>query len=99
MTGLDIFALIVLLVLVGAVVAIWVILGMYPGKIARERNHPQADAIAVCGWWGVITMGLLLPVAWIWAYTRPVVRTTDQSDSAGVYDPGRESQDAEGSKS
>ena len=58
---LNIFALIVLLVLIAAVVAVWVILGMMPGKIARERNHPQADAINVCGWWGVITMGILLP--------------------------------------
>jgi amino acid transporter len=71
MTALDIFALIVLIVLAAAVIAIWAILGMMPGRIARERNHPQADAINVCGWWGVITMGLLLPLAWIWAYTKP----------------------------
>jgi len=71
MDGMTIFALIVLLVLIVAIVAIWIVLGMLPGKIARQRNHPQADAINVCGWWGVITMGLLLPVAWIWAYTNP----------------------------
>ncbi len=75
MTALDIFALIVLIVLAAAVIAIWAILGMMPGRIARERNHPQAEAINVCGWWGVITMGLLLPLAWIWAYTKP--RKTD----------------------
>ena len=75
MIALDIFALIVLIVLAAAVVAIWAILGMMPGRIARERNHPQADAISVCGWWGVITLGLLLPIAWIWAYTKP--RRTD----------------------
>ena len=71
MTALDIFALVVLIVLAAAVIAIWAILGMMPGRIARERGHPQAEAINVCGWWGVITMGLLLPVAWIWAYTKP----------------------------
>jgi amino acid transporter len=75
MNALDIFALIVLIVLAAAVIAIWAILGMMPGRIARERNHPQAEAINVCGWWGVITMGLLLPLAWIWAYTKP--RKTD----------------------
>ena len=64
------FALFVLLVLAASVLAVWVILGMMPGRIARSRNHPQADAIAVCGWWGVITMGILLPVAFVWAYTR-----------------------------
>ena len=69
MTGLDIFALIVLIVLVAAGLGIWALLGAYPGKIARERKHPQADAIAVCGWWGAITLGILTPVAFIWAYT------------------------------
>ena len=71
MTGLNVFALIVLLVLVGAGIAVWVILGMLPGRIARSRNHPQTDAINMCGWWGAVTMGLLSPVAYIWAYTNP----------------------------
>jgi len=71
MTGLDIFALIVLIVLVAACLGIWAMLGAYPGKIARQRNHPQADAIAMCGWWGVITMGILTPLAFIWAYSNP----------------------------
>ena len=53
MTVLDVFALIVLIVLVAAAVGTWIILGMLPGKIARQRNHPQAEAINVCGWWGV----------------------------------------------
>ncbi|MDH3671060.1 MAG: DUF3302 domain-containing protein, partial [Gammaproteobacteria bacterium] len=76
MSALDIFALIVLLALLGAAIAIWVILGMMPGKIARSRNHPQAEAINVCGWWGVITMGILMPLAFIWAYTNPPDRKT-----------------------
>lgn len=71
MNPLDIFALVVLIVLVLAVLAIWAMLGMYPGKIARQRNHPQADAIAVCGWWGAITLGILTPLAFIWAYSNP----------------------------
>ena len=68
---LDAFALLVLLVLAASAVAACVVLGMMPGRIARARRHPEADAISVCGWWGVITMGLLLPVAYIWAYTNP----------------------------
>ncbi len=71
MTGLDVFALLVLVVLIVAVVGIWIILGMMPGKIAAKRNHPQAEAINMCGWWGVITLGILLPLAFIWAYTKP----------------------------
>ncbi len=76
---MDIFALIILITLAVFAVVVWAILGMMPGKIARQRNHPQAEAINVCGWWGVLTMGLLLPVAWIWAYT-------NSKDTAGTTD-------------
>lgn len=68
---LDVFALLVLLVLVGSIVFAAVVVAILPGRIAKSRNHPQADAIAVCGWWGLITLGILLPVAYIWAYTNP----------------------------
>jgi hypothetical protein len=71
MTGLDIFALIILLVVLLTIIGIALALAMAPGRIARGRGHPQADAIAVCGWWGLLTAGVLLPLAWIWAYTKP----------------------------
>ncbi len=76
---LEIFALIILVVLLASIIGGWLLLGMLPGRIARKRNHPQADAIAVCGWCGVITMGLLCPLAFIWAYTE-VNRTDGESD-------------------
>ena len=71
MKGLDIFALIVLIVLFIAVIGAWVLLGMMPGRIAQDRNHPQAEAINICGWMGAITMGILSPIAFIWAYIVP----------------------------
>jgi hypothetical protein len=67
---LDIFALIVIGVLIGFVIWVIVKLGPLPGSIAMQRGHPQADAIKVLGWVGVITLGLAWPVALIWAYTR-----------------------------
>jgi len=90
MSGLDVFALVVLLVLVLAGIAGWVILALLPGRIARARRHPQADAINVCGWWGALTMGLLMPVAFIWAYTGV---SGDQEDDAPA--PPRTEADAE----
>ena len=78
---LDYFALAVLLILAAAAVVIWVILGVMPGRIAKQRNHPHADAISVCGWWGVLTMGLLLPLAYIWAYSNPRWRDESLSDA------------------
>ena len=71
MDGLNIFALVVLTVVGGVAVLLVVVLGGLPGKIARQRNHPQADAIAVCGWLGLVTV-ILWPVALVWAFTRPL---------------------------
>ena len=70
MSGLDIFALIILATLVLTVVVALVVLGGLPGKVARKRQHVQADAIAVAGWLGILTLGALWPLALIWAYTR-----------------------------
>ena len=69
--SLDIFTFIVLAVLLAVAMFCFIKLGELPGKIASRRNHPQADAITICGWLGVLTLGLLWPIAIIWAYTRP----------------------------
>jgi len=75
--ALDIFALIVMGVLIAVVVWVVVLLGPMPGRIATDRGHPQADAIRVLGWIGVITMGLAWPFALVWAYTRSADAHTD----------------------
>jgi hypothetical protein len=69
---LDIFALIVMAVLLATVIGFVVFLGPLPGKIAAERGHRQADAIKVLGWIGVITLGGAWLVALVWAYTAPL---------------------------
>jgi len=74
MDGLGYFALIVLVVLILLVIALWIALAIFPGRIARQRGHPQADAINICGWMGALTLGILAPLAFIWAYTKPVMK-------------------------
>lgn len=69
---LDIFALIVMAVLVAVVIWLVVLLGSLPGKIADERGHRQADAIRALGWIGIITLGAGWLVAIVWAYTKPL---------------------------
>jgi hypothetical protein len=71
MTGLDYFTFMVLILLTVAGLVGAVFLASLPGKIAGDRGHPQADAIRVAGWLGLLTMGLFFPIALIWAYTRP----------------------------
>lgn len=67
---LDIFALVIFAVLIAFAIFLAVKLGPLPGNIARKRGHPQADAINVLGWIGVVTLGLAWPIALVWAYTR-----------------------------
>jgi len=71
MTGLDVFAFVVMAVLLGVGIYLAFVLGALPGKIAAEREHPQADAVRVAGWVGLVTLGVAWPLALIWAYARP----------------------------
>lgn len=70
MTGLDIFAWIVLIILILALLVGFIVLAMLPGKIAKQRNHPQSDAINVAGWIGALGAGIFWPLALIWAFTK-----------------------------
>jgi len=38
-----------------------------PYEIAKQRNHPQQDAIHVAGWISLFTLHVLWPFLWIWA--------------------------------
>ena len=68
MSFIDIFAWIVLIILIGMLVAIVVALGMMPGHIARKRGHPWAQAVAVGGWATLICGFVFWQLILIWAY-------------------------------
>ena len=68
---MEFFALIVIFVTLAATIWIVVTLGSLPGKIARERNHYQAEAITILGWIGILTLGISWFIAIVWAYTKP----------------------------
>jgi hypothetical protein len=68
---LDIFALLILAVLLLFMLGLIAGLGALPGVIAHRRGHPQAEAIMVGGWVGLAAGGVLWPVILIWAFTRP----------------------------
>jgi membrane protein implicated in regulation of membrane protease activity len=72
MAFFDIFAWIVLLLLVAIGVGVIALLGLWPGKVAHARNHPQAEAIAIGSWLTLFLGFVLWPVVAIWAYTKPV---------------------------
>ncbi len=74
---LEIFALIVLGVLVAAAISLLVIIGNLPGKMARAEGHPQADAINLLAWIGLLTLGISWFIALVWAKVKPIAASPD----------------------
>ena len=74
---LDIFALVVLLLLVGVGIWLVVLLGNLPGNIAREAGHPQVEAITVLSWVGLLTLGVAWFAALVWAKTKPLTNNSE----------------------
>jgi hypothetical protein len=64
---IDVFAWIVLLILLASGVAIFFIAGSLPEHIAKSRGHPWAQAVTVAGWVTLICGFVLWPIALIWA--------------------------------
>ena len=54
-------------------IAVFWLVHILPEKIAEKRRHPQAKAIQTLCLLSLFFGGLLWPVAWLWAYTKPVL--------------------------
>ncbi len=68
----DVLAWVILvLVPIVAIVVFWMV-HVLPEKIAHARHHPQRQAIQTLCLLSLVFGGLLWPIAWLWAYTRPV---------------------------
>ncbi len=64
---LDIFALVVIFVIVALVIWLVITIASIPGNLAIKNNHSQVQAITTLAWLGVLTFGILWIVALIWA--------------------------------
>ena len=68
------------------VVAFWLV-HILPEKIAEKKKHPQTRAIQCLCLLSLCFGGLLWPIAWLWAYTKPVLHKmaygTDVDESVG----------------
>jgi CBS domain containing-hemolysin-like protein len=54
------------------IVLFWMV-HVLPEKIAHKRHHPQFEAIRTLCLLSLVFGGLLWPIAWLWAYSRPVL--------------------------
>lgn len=53
-------------------IALFWLVHILPEKIAEKRHHPQAKAIQTLCLLSLFFGGLLWPLAWLWAYSKPV---------------------------
>ena len=52
----------------GAVILIYIWIAGLPGRIALARNHPDAEAVKVMGWAGLLPTVLPWIQAFMWAF-------------------------------
>ena len=71
-TAANALAWFVLIVMPVVGIALFWIVHVLPEKIAAKRHHPNKDAIHVLCLLSLVFGGMLWPIAWLWAYTRPL---------------------------
>jgi CBS domain containing-hemolysin-like protein len=72
-TAADVMAWVVLIVAPIVGIGVFLLVHILPEKIAEKKQHPQAKAIQVLCLLSLAFGGLLWPMAWLWAYTKPVL--------------------------
>ena len=71
-TAANVLAWVVLVLVPVVGIALFWIVHVIPEKIAHKNHHPQRKAIQTLCLLSLVFGGLLWPIAWLWAYTKPV---------------------------
>jgi CBS domain containing-hemolysin-like protein len=70
-------------------ISVFWLVHILPEKIAHRKMHPQTRAIQCLCLLSLCFGGLLWPIAWLWAYTKPVLHKmaygTDVDESLGHH--------------
>ena len=70
-------------------IGIFLIIHILPEKIAEKKQHPQLDAIKTLCLLSLVFGGMLWPLAWLWAYTKPVAhKLAYGTDKSPPHDAG-----------
>ena len=71
------------------IVLFWLV-HILPEQIAHKRHHPQFEAIRTLCLLSLVFGGLLWPLAWIWAYSKPVLHKMAYGTDKVVHGEGDE---------
>jgi hypothetical protein len=66
-------ALVVLFIVPVVLIVLFWMVHVLPERIAHKRHHPQFEAIRTLCLLSLAFGGLLWPLAWLWAYSKPVL--------------------------
>ena len=70
-------------------ISVFWLVHILPEKIAEKKKHPQTHAIQCLCLLSLCFGGLLWPIAWLWAYSKPVLHKlaygTDVDESLGHH--------------
>jgi CBS domain containing-hemolysin-like protein len=69
----DVLSWAVLVIAPAVGIAVFWLVHILPEKIAEKKQHPQAKAIQCLCLLSLVFGGLLWPIAWLWAYSKPVM--------------------------
>ena len=72
-TAADVLTWIVLVVAPVVGIGVFLMVHILPEKIAEKNHHPQTKAIQCLCLLSLFFGGLLWPLAWLWAYSKPVL--------------------------
>lgn len=86
---LEYLALGMLLLSITAIFYIFIFIHDLPHRMAKKRNHPQAEAIHYACWLSLFTLHAIWPLVFIWSVSNrePVRVTVDGSDNAAPSTP------------
>jgi CBS domain containing-hemolysin-like protein len=93
-TAADVITWVVLIVAPIIAIAVFLLVHILPEKIAEKKKHPQAKAIQTLCVLSLFFGGMLWPLAWLWAYTKPVMykmaygTDTVEPEHGGTSQPG-----------
>jgi hypothetical protein len=71
-----------------AAIGIFLVIHILPEKIAEKKKHPQLDAIKTLCLLSLVFGGMLWPLAWLWAYTKPVIHKMAYGTDVAEHDSG-----------
>ncbi len=70
-------------------IGIFLLIHILPEKIAEKKQHPQLDAIKTLCLLSLVFGGMLWPLAWLWAYSKPVLhKMAYGTDKAPAHEGG-----------